>query len=151
MVWCFMRWTLAVVVTALMGCEGSTEEDGCATAQDARATNSHVSLGTDQSDCRETCASPVTDWPLMGVCAHLGAQNADDPPLEDAEPSEGEGGLSGTWDGTVTVRGARPSIPLNGIIECLPREVYRPIDRFLLCLRWEDLRSTCIGWRNLPN
>ena len=66
-------------------------------------------LGTDSTDCDQACQTDEgLDWPLMGVCAHdeslrIAQSNIE---LTDVAASEGEGGVSGTWDGVVTVRGA---------------------------------------------
>jgi poly(3-hydroxybutyrate) depolymerase len=58
-------------------------------------------------DCDSSCA--VVPWPLelVGACAH--DQAAALPVREPGPGTGGSGGLSGTWDGTVQVRGAQAS------------------------------------------
>ena len=104
-----MRWFLWCWLILLLGCEDPVEEDGCVSALDGVCDELlGCPLGTDSTDCDAVCEAEVSEWPLLGVCAHDVSMELLSFDLErsDVEASEGEGGLSGTWDGVVTVRGA---------------------------------------------
>ena len=93
----------------LLACSEPVEWDGCVTALDGVCDElAGCPLGTDSSDCDQACAETVKDWPLVGVCAHDAAADVVDAEVL-GDASEGEGGLSGTWDGIVTVRGTYKS------------------------------------------
>ena len=104
-----MRWLICCSFLLFLGCEDPVEVDGCISAEDG-VCDELVScpLGTDSTDCDLACEGDVSEWPLLGVCAHDMSQTVQNEPVDlpNAIPSEGEGGLSGTWDGLVTVRGA---------------------------------------------
>ena len=106
-----MRWIWTGFLWLLTACAVPTEQDGCIDAINGVCDELDTCpLGTDATDCAAVCDAGVTDWPLVGVCAHYDAQaQAASLVLGSVDPSEGEGGLSGTWDGTVTVRGANAS------------------------------------------
>lgn len=107
-----MRWFWIVIFGVMVSCAAPIEQDGCVTATDGVCDELTLCpLGTDATDCLATCDQNVSEWPLVGVCAHYEAREQGEtaPALDDADPSDGEGGLAGTWDGTVTVRGANVS------------------------------------------
>jgi pimeloyl-ACP methyl ester carboxylesterase len=116
----------ALVLTLLLGaCAGEqppseSSENGsqvvpCETPSDGVCDELVTcALGSDQEDCEAACADG-DDWrdlsdAMVGVCAHA-AQRAlvADAAEEEIDPSVGtwgSGGVVGTWDGQVTVRGA---------------------------------------------
>ncbi|HJN77820.1 MAG TPA: PHB depolymerase family esterase [Myxococcota bacterium] len=82
-------------------------EPRCATADNGICDElAGCTLGTDWKDCNAACAE--VPWPeeALAACAYDGA-TAPEPVEDPALGSLGEGGLAGTWDGTVVVRGAR--------------------------------------------
>ncbi len=104
------------VLVLLLGCgkgdgdsAGSVRfEESCASAGDGVCDElQDCELGTDSSDCEAACED--TPWPaeIIGACAHDAAAN---PPVYEPGPgTEGAGGLVGTWDSVVQVRGAAAS------------------------------------------
>jgi len=106
-----MRWICIAILWGLVSCGAPIEQDGCVTANDGVCDELSVCpLGTDATDCLLACEAPTSQWPLVGICAHYEARNqVHVPETGQTEPSDGEGGRSGTWDGTVTVRGANAS------------------------------------------
>jgi hypothetical protein len=81
-------------------------ESACATATDGQCDElSSCPLGSDAVDCEAACESEP--WgALAGVCAHYRAEPMPEDWADASLGSGGTGGEVGTWDGTVTVRGA---------------------------------------------
>jgi predicted peptidase len=92
----------------LFGCINEVPyENSCATAENGKCDElSTCPLGSDSLDCTEACSETWTSE-LIGVCSHdMAALNPDDDAIEGIG-SNGNGGIVGTWDSTVTVRGAQ--------------------------------------------
>ncbi len=108
-----MRSSVLLALLAFVGaCEASPKNpnNACETAINGICEElQSCALGTDSYDCNAACEE--TPWPAeaMGACAYDAA--LEPAATLDPEPlgSGGEGGLVGTWDGTVSVRGAQSS------------------------------------------
>ena len=83
-------------------------------------------LGSDSNDCDLACEQTPWTPDIYGACAH---DMATLDPDEDAEPglgSEGTGGLVGTWDSIVTVRGASSSTQVDRYYRVYVPRRYNP-------------------------
>ncbi|MBT3220475.1 MAG: hypothetical protein HN348_15420, partial [Proteobacteria bacterium] len=95
---------LGVFVLLLAGCTKEVELDSCPTAENGVCEElAGCPLGTDSTDCDAACPDDN-----LVACAHDQAENLASSPDADVG-TKGSGGLVGTWDGVVTVRGANRS------------------------------------------
>ena len=102
------RTLLLLGLGSLFACEDErTYDNSCGTAEDG-VCDELVScpLGSDSRDCDAACAEETSE-DIVGVCSHDLAILEPDSDLTIGVGSEGTGGLIGTWDGTITARGAR--------------------------------------------
>jgi len=88
---------------------GPRVNDTCATSRNGTCDEFvGCALGTDSTDCDATCVEGAWSPDLAAVCAHdLAAETP--PAIDPAMGTHGSGGLVGTWDGTVVVRGVYAS------------------------------------------
>lgn len=85
-------------------------EDACETAQNGQCDELNgCPLGTDSTDCDDQCSSQPWPEEIVGACAHDGATLPVDDGSASGVPTNGQGGPVGTWDDTVSVRGASTS------------------------------------------
>jgi poly(3-hydroxybutyrate) depolymerase len=102
-----MRLVSLFLAFWLFGCVEPVESDGCVTATNGTCEELRgCPLGTDTTDCDLVCGSSAAEE-YPAVCAHDQSAWVLAGESEKEAGSGGSGGLSGTWDGTVTVRGAR--------------------------------------------
>ena len=90
--------------------DGGDVSEACASAGDGICDElSGCPLGSDSEDCDAACAE--SPWPedLVAVCAHDVATTEPTAAADSSLGTGGGGGPVGTWDGTVTVRGADSS------------------------------------------
>jgi poly(3-hydroxybutyrate) depolymerase len=87
--------------------DGSDYAEACATPDDGVCDElAGCPLGSDSVDCDAVCSESPWSDEMVGVCAHdLATSESESAPNPDLG-SGGSGGPVGTWDGTVTVRGA---------------------------------------------
>ena len=122
-------WVLGLLLA--WGCgeadEASTAvfAESCASASDGVCDElSGCALGTDSTDCDAACAEVPWPMEIAGACAHDEAGRG-----EVSQPgpgTAGTGGLSGTWDGTVRVRGAAVSSEVDRHFRVFVPDRYQP-------------------------
>jgi len=124
-------WIL--VLGLLAGCGAEVEDsaerapfgDSCASARDGQCDELvGCELGTDSTDCDAACAEEPWPSELVGACAHDAAQEA--PVRQPGPGTAGEGGGIGTWDGTVSVRGAQATSQVDRHYRVFVPERYNP-------------------------
>ena len=94
----------------ILGCTAPSYEDSCPLAGNGSCDElSECSLGTDSTDCDAACSEEPWAAGIAGACAHDMASLEPDSEAGPAAGSGGEGGPSGTWDGTISVRGSYSS------------------------------------------
>ena len=122
---CCCTMMTPIFLASLLACSGDGSNDeapvgeadatACETLEDG-VCDALVScpLDSDQMDCEAACGESE-DWrelsgTMVGVCAHLAQRSAmeaaADEAVDESVGTWGSGGLVGTWDGQVTVRGA---------------------------------------------
>ena len=133
----------------LLAC-GPKSENACPTSNNGSCDEMLTcAIGTDSKDCDEACAEwnpSDNDWRMAGVCA-LDEGNA----LVEWEKnpgvgSNGSGGLVGSYDDIVTVRGSRLSDVVDRQYRVYVPRRYSEDRPTPVLFALVDLRWTCTGW-----